>query len=246
VAPADPLALEGARILVTNVNGFVGLPAAAACAARGAHVLCHDAEFADASARADFRRAHPRLTPLHAQTPPDLAHETGPLACAIFNDDHPAVRAPFGPAAVAELKAALEALCVEPFARAAELVAAMRRRGGGKFVFVTSAAPLRGIANYAPYVAARGAANALVKTLAVELAADDIKVVGFAPNFVAGPTYFPPELLDDPAKRAKIEANIPLGRLASPEEAGAALAFLASPAADFLTGAVLPFAGGWA
>ncbi len=247
MAPAaDPLGLDGARLLVTHVGGFVGLPAARACADRGAHVLCHDPSFADAKARAAFTRAHPRLTPLHAQTPSELAHEAGAPDGVIFNDDHPALRAPLGPAAVDELKAALEALCVEPFARAAHLVEPMRRRGGGKLIFVTSAAPLRGIANYAPYVTARGAANAMVKTLARELAGADIKVVGFAPNFVASPTYFPDELLADPDKRAKIEANIPLGRLASPEEAGATLAFLASPAADFLTGAVLPFAGGWA
>lgn len=247
MTPADPLALDGARILVTNVSGFVGLPAARACAARGAHVLCHDRTFTDPHARATFNRAQPKLTPLEAQQADRLARECGPLDVVVFNDDHPAVRAPLAPAAVDELKAALEALCVEPFARAAHLVASMRRRrGGGKLIFVTSAAPLRGIANYAPYVTARGAANAMVKTLALELAAADVKVLGFAPNFVASPTYFPEELLNDPAKRAKIEANIPLGRLASPEEAGAALAFLASPAADFLTGAVLPFAGGWA
>jgi NAD(P)-dependent dehydrogenase (short-subunit alcohol dehydrogenase family) len=246
MAPPDPLALDGARLLVTHVSGFVGLPAARACAARGAHVLCHDVAFTDPHARAVFSRAHPKLTPLEAQQPDALARECGPLDVVLFNDDHPAVRAPLAPAAVDELKAALEAVCVEPFARAAHLVEAMRRRGRGKLVFVTSAAPLRGIANYAPYVTARGAANAMVKTLALELAKANVKVIGFAPNFVASPTYFPDELLNDAAKRARIEAHIPLGRLASPEEAGAALAFLASPAADFLTGAVLPFAGGWA
>lgn len=246
MAAADPLALDGARILVTNVRGFVGLPAARACAERGASVLCHDPSFAAAEARAAFTRAHPRLTPLHARTAEELAREAGAPDSVILNDDHPALRAPLGPAAIDELRAALEALCVEPFARAAHLVEPMRRRGGGKFVVVTSAAPLRGIPNYAPYVTARGAANAMVKTLARELAGANVKVIGFAPNFVASPTYFPDELLADADKRARIEANIPLGRLASPAEAGAALAFLASPAADFLTGAVLPFAGGWA
>jgi len=246
MAAPDPSALDGARVLVTNVTGFVGLPAALACAARGADVRCHDPSFTDAGARAAFAREHPGLVPLAGQTPDALASGSGPLSCAILNDDHPAVRAPVAPAAVDELQAALQALCVVPFARAAALVEPMRRDGGGKLVFVTSAAPLRGIANYGPYVTARGAANAMVKTLAVELARDAIHVLGFAPNFVASPTYFPPELLDDPVKRAKVEANIPLRRLATPAEAGAALAFLASPAADFMTGSVIPFAGGWA
>lgn len=243
----DPSSLDGARLLVTNVTGFLGLPAARACAERGAHVLCHDASFASSSTRAAFKRAHPGLTALAAQTPEALAQEAGPLACLIANDDHPAIRAPLAAGAVDEMRAALEALCVEPFARIAAVAEVMKRRpDGGKIVMVTSAAPLRGLANYAPYVTARGAQNALARTLAVELARSRIKVLAFAPNFVESPTYFPDELLADPAARAKIEANIPLGRLASPEEAAAAIAFLASPAADFMTGAVVPFAGGWA
>ena len=241
-----PGELGDQRILVANVLGFLGLPAALACAERGAHVLCHDPTFSDARQRAAFLREHPSLTPVAGQDPVSLGGECGPLSCLIANNDHPAIRVPFGPDAVDELRAALEALCVEPFALAAALVEGMRVRGGGKLVFVTSAAPLRGLANYAPYVTARGAANALARTLAVELAPANVKVVAFAPNFVESPTYFAPELLADPAKRARIEAHVPLGRLASPEEAGAAIAFLVSPAADFLTGTTLPFAGGWA
>ncbi len=243
----DPSSLKGLRILVTNVTGFLGLPAATACAARGAHVLCHDPSFHESATRALFKRAHPELTALAAQAPRALAEEAGPLACLIANDDHPAIRVPLGPPAVDEMRAALEALVVEPFARIAEIANAMKRRtDGGKVILVSSAAPLRGLANYAPYVTARGAQNALARTLATELAKDRVKVLAFAPNFVESPTYFPDDLLADPAKRAKIEANIPLGRLASLEEAAAAIAFLASPASDFMTGAVLPYAGGWA
>jgi NAD(P)-dependent dehydrogenase (short-subunit alcohol dehydrogenase family) len=238
--------LHDQRILVSNVRGFVGLPAARACAARGARVLCHDRSFAEARARAAFTQAHPGLIALAAQTPEAVAAECGPIACVIANHDHPAIRKPFGPDGVDELRAALEALCVEPFELAAAFVEAMRVRGGGKLIFVTSAAPLRGLANYAPYVTARGAANALARTLAIELAPANIKVLAFAPNFVESPTYFPEELLADPTMRARIEAHVPLKRLATPEEAGEVLAFLASPASDFMTGAVVPFAGGWA
>jgi NAD(P)-dependent dehydrogenase (short-subunit alcohol dehydrogenase family) len=240
------MTLKGARLLVTNVTGFLGLPAARACAEAGAYVLCHDVDFADPRVRNAFAGAHPGLHPLAAQTPEALAAECGPLACLVANDDHPAIRVPVGPAAVDELRAALEALCVAPFALIAAVVEGMKLRGGGKIVLVTSAAPLRGLANYAPYVTARGAQNALARTLAVELAPANVKVVAFAPNFVESPTYFPQHLLDDPTTRARIERNVPLGRLASPEEAGAVIAFLASPAADFMTGAVVPFAGGWA
>ncbi len=50
----------------------------------------------------------------------------------------------------------------------------------------------------------------------------------------------------DPKTRDKILANIPLGRLGKPEELAALIAFLASDKADFITGQVIPFAGGWA
>ncbi|MEO1089895.1 MAG: SDR family oxidoreductase [Pseudomonadota bacterium] len=243
---SDPFDLARERVLVTNVTGFLGLPAALACADRGARVFCHDLGFAEPAVRNAFARRHPGLTALAAQAPREAVAECGPLSCVVSNDDHPAIRSPLGATTVDELRAALEQLCVAPLALAAAVVEPMRRRGGGKLVFVTSAAPLRGIANYAPYVAARGGANALAKTLALELAKDGIKVIAFAPNFVESPTYFPTELLADPQTRAKIERQVPLGRLASPEEAGAVLAFLVSPAADFLTGATVPFAGGWA
>jgi NAD(P)-dependent dehydrogenase (short-subunit alcohol dehydrogenase family) len=96
------------------------------------------------------------------------------------------------------------------------------------------------------YVAARGGANALAVSLARELAPFNIQVNAVAPNFVESPTYFPPALLADPQALAKITRNIPLGRLGKPGEVGALVAFLASNQADFITGHVMPIAGGWA
>jgi len=93
---------------------------------------------------------------------------------------------------------------------------------------------------------ARAAANGLAVSLAKELARDNIQVNAIAPNFVESPDYFPPKLLADEAAFAKITRNIPLGRLGKPEEIAAAIAFYASDQSDFITGNVLPFAGGWA
>ena len=83
-------------------------------------------------------------------------------------------------------------------------------------------------------------------TLAHELAGHNIQVNALAPNYVESPAYFPKELVEDPETLAKITKNIPLGRLAKPEEVGKVLAFLASDASSFITGHVLPYAGGWA
>jgi NAD(P)-dependent dehydrogenase (short-subunit alcohol dehydrogenase family) len=96
------------------------------------------------------------------------------------------------------------------------------------------------------YAAARGGANALALTLSRELAPHNILVNAIAPNYVANPSYFPPSLLADPQALAKIERNIPLGRLGKPEEVGALVAFFAIGECGFVTGHVVPIAGGWA
>ena len=122
----------------------------------------------------------------------------------------------------------------------------MKTQKSGKIVFLTSATPIRGLANYSMYVTARGATNALALTLAQELASENIQVNALAPNYVESPTYFPEELLENPDTLSKITKNIPLGRLAKPHEIGEAIAFLVSPSSDFITGHIVPFAGGWA
>lgn len=242
--------LDGKVILVTHVRHFVGLPAAKAMAAAGAIVLCHDASFAEDEARRAFAEEHSELQVTPEQEPEALVHAAlsadDRLDVLVNNDAFPARRAPIEEADADHLRAALEALLVAPFRLSAAAVPSMKARGAGKILFVTSAAPLRGLANYSIYASARGAANSLVVSLARELAPHNIQVNALAPNYVESPTYFPPELLADAKTRARILGNVPLGRLGRPEEAGATLAFLASDAADFMTGLVLPFAGGWA
>ena len=98
----------------------------------------------------------------------------------------------------------------------------MRKRKSGRIVFVSSAAPLRGIANYAPYVSARAAANGLVSSLAKELGRDGITVNAVGSNYVENPDYFPPALLANQDAMAKMTAQIPLGRLGKSDELGAA------------------------
>ena len=164
----------------------------------------------------------------------------------VSNDDAPAIRAPLEDARVDDFRAGLEAMLVRPFLLAQAAVKPMKRQGGGRILLVTSAAPFRGLANYTMYAAARGGANALALTMARELAPHNIIVNAVAPNYVANPSYFPPALLADPQALAKIERNIPLGRLGRPEEVGALIEFFAVGDCAFVTGHVVPIAGGWA
>lgn len=242
--------LTGRVALVTNVAHFVGLPAAIELAAQGATAICHDKSFADADARRDFAETHPDLHVIGEQEPAEITaavtagHDR--IDVVVSNDAFPAIRAPIENAELEDMRAGLETLVTAPFALAQAMVPQMKQRRNGKLLFVTSAAPLRGLPNYSMYATARGATNALALSLARELAPFRIQVNAIAPNFVESPTYFPPKLLADPEALKKITGNIPLGRLAKPEEVAALIAFFASPQADFITGHVMPFAGGWA
>jgi NAD(P)-dependent dehydrogenase (short-subunit alcohol dehydrogenase family) len=242
--------MSGRVALVTNVAHFVGLPAAVELAAQGATTVCHDKSFAYADARKEFAEAHPELHVVAEQEPADIAAAVtaghSRIDVLVNNDAFPAIRAPIEKAQLEDMRAGLEALVTAPFALSQAVVPQMKQRRSGKLLFVTSAAPLRGLPNYSMYATARGAANALAVSLARELAPFQIQVNAIAPNFVESPTYFPAKLLADPEAMKKITANIPLGRLAKPEEVAALIAFYASPRADFITGHVMPFAGGWA
>ena len=74
----------------------------------------------------------------------------------------------------------------------------MLERQSGKIIAVTSAAPLKGIANNAAYCAARGAQNGFIKAVGLELARSGIQVNAIAQNYVNNDTYYPDDVLDQP------------------------------------------------
>ena len=119
----------------------------------------------------------------------------------------------------------------------------MKERGrGGSIVLVASTAGQRGEADHAHYAATKGAVISLTKSLAPELAAANVRVNCVAPGWVA--TSMTAATLDDPEQRARIFATIPLGRVGEPDEIAAAIAFVASDAASFITGEILNVNGG--
>ena len=121
----------------------------------------------------------------------------------------------------------------------------MLERRSGKIVAVTSAAPLRAIPKVAGYAAARGAQNAFVRSVGIEVAGRNVQVNAIAQNYVENVTYFTAEMLADADLVAKMQRNIPAGRLAKGWESAELALFLASDRSDFVVGQVIPFAGGW-
>lgn len=122
------------------------------------------------------------------------------------------------------------------------VIPGMVRRKQGKILFVSSMWGVTGASCEAAYSAAKAGLIGLAKALAKELGPSSIQVNCVAPGVIdtamcAG--------LDEETRRALAD-DTPLGRLGTPEDVAQALLFLASPAADFITGQVLGVDGGFA
>ena len=125
------------------------------------------------------------------------------------------------------------------------VVPMMRAKKSGCMINVGSTAGLRPRPGLTWYNASKGAANLLSKSLAVELAGDNIRVNVICP--VMGDTGMLGDFMgipDTPENRAKFIATIPMGRLSVPRDIANAAVFLASEEASFLTGLELPVDGG--
>ncbi|MSO64886.1 MAG: SDR family oxidoreductase [Alphaproteobacteria bacterium] len=242
--------LKDRVLLVTHVHKFSGHGVTRLALAEGARVIAHDEGFAAEARRREYEAAFPGVTAIAAQEPAAVVAATldraGRLDALISNDAYPAVRAPLVDARLEDFRAALETMVVQPFALAQQVVPVMRRQKAGRIVFVSSAAPLRGIPNYSMYVAARAGTLGLVQSWAKEFGRDGITVNAVGSNYVENPDYFPPALLANAEAMKKILAQIPLGRLGTPAELAAAVCFLCSEGAGFITGHTLAHAGGWA
>jgi 3-oxoacyl-[acyl-carrier protein] reductase len=110
----------------------------------------------------------------------------------------------------------------------------------GRIVNVVSPAAFFGKEGASNYAAAKGGLVALTKSLAREVARYGITVNGVSPGYIA--TQLIAEQTE--SARADLERQIPLGRLGAPEEVAAAILFLASPAASYLTGTTVHVDGG--
>lgn len=118
----------------------------------------------------------------------------------------------------------------------------VERESGGKILFISSVCGEMPLERNAPYGAAKAALNHFTASLAVELFSHRINVNAIEPGWIDTPNEratFSDEVIDAAGQ------ELPWGRMGTPTDIGRAAAFLVSPAADYITGVILPVDGGY-
>jgi 3-oxoacyl-[acyl-carrier protein] reductase len=240
--------LDGRSALVTGASGGIGAAIARALHAQGAAVVLSGTrrDVLEALAASLGERAHVCVADLaDAAAAAGLIEAAeaaaGPLHILVNNAgltrDMLALRMED-----ADWQAVLEVDLSAPFRLARAALRGMLRRRAGRIVSISSIIGATGNAGQANYAAAKAGLVGLTKALAQEVASRGVTVNAVAPGFIATPMT---EKLSA-AQRERIVAAIPLPRLGTPEDVAAAVVYLASDEAAWVTGATLHVNGGMA
>lgn len=124
-----------------------------------------------------------------------------------------------------------------------EVVKSMIGNNKGSIVNISSMASQYGLPKVIAYSASKGAIESMTRAMAAELSPKGIRVNCIAPGFIAT-DMSAKALNNDPERKQRVLARTPMGILGSPADIGDAALFLASEAASFITGVVLPVDGG--
>jgi len=118
----------------------------------------------------------------------------------------------------------------------------MIKQGGGRIINITSVHEDWPMPGNTAYCVAKGGMRMLTRTAGLELAKHNVLVVGVGPGAVATPINL--STMSDPSKLAQLDAAIPLGRMARPEEIASVVGFLVGDAASYLTATTIFADGG--
>jgi NAD(P)-dependent dehydrogenase (short-subunit alcohol dehydrogenase family) len=147
---------------------------------------------------------------------------------------------------VDDLRAVTRGCLEAPYHFLRAVVPPMVERGEGQVLVITSAAGARPTPGAPLYSAARAGATMLARNVAAEVVATGVQVNAVGTNFMDFPEFLRASKADNPEGRAKVEAQVPMGRLGSLEEfASFCMPFL-DGTSRFTTGQFVAYAGGWA
>ena len=240
--------LDGKTALVTGASGGIGAAIARVLHAQGAQVALSGTrrDALESLASELGEGAHVCPGDLRDAAEPDVLIEAaeaaaGPLHILVNNAgmtrDMLSMRM-----RDEDWQAVLDVDLSAPFRLARAALRGMLRRRAGRIINISSIVGVTGNAGQANYAAAKAGLIGLTKALAQEVASRGITVNVVAPGFVVTPMT---NALNE-QQRARLTSAIPLGRLGQPDDVAAAVAYLASDEAGWVTGATLHVNGGMA
>ncbi|HEX3730186.1 MAG TPA: SDR family NAD(P)-dependent oxidoreductase [Opitutaceae bacterium] len=246
----SPFSLEGEVALVTGGGSGIGLAIGQCLAAAGARVVLvgrREAEVVKAAALAGERAFALRWDVTDLDRADELARACedlagGPVSVLVNNAGIHLKKAAIDTTAQ-EFQAVLQTHVLAAHALTRAVLPPMMARGHGSILFIASMASLFGIPLVVAYAAAKSAHLGMVRTLAAEAGESGVRVNAIAPGWIETPMSRQ-AMQHDAARERKILDRTPLRRFGAPLDVGMAAVYLCSPAARFVTGAVLPVDGG--
>ncbi|MFJ4037570.1 SDR family oxidoreductase [Microbacterium sp. NPDC090007] len=247
-----PFDLTGRTAMVTGASRGIGFAMAVALAEAGADIIGasasmdpsgsavqdavsaagrrfrgHRVDFADGDAVSRFA---------------DHAVAEGPVDILV-NNAGTIERAPAAEHPLASFERVLQINLTSQFVLSQIVGRRMLENGRGRIIFTASLLSFQGGITVPGYTAAKSGVAGLVRALSNEWAGHGVTVNAIAPGYIA--TDNTQALQDDENRSRAILERIPAGRWGQAEDLGGATVFLASDAAQYVTGAILPVDGGW-
>ena len=248
----DTFSLAGRVALVTGTSRGLGQGAALALAEAGADVALLDrGDNSETAARVEAlgRRVLRLERDFVSATPEDLEGDAAKVIehfgrlDILVNNAGTIRRAPAAEHPASDWSDVLHVNLDAVFHLSQAAGRHMLERGSGRIINVASMLSFHGGILVPGYAASKHAVAGLTKALANEWAARGVTVNAVAPGYMA--TDNTQALRDDAAREASIVARIPAGRWGTPQDLQGVFVFLASDAASYVTGAVVPVDGGW-
>jgi NAD(P)-dependent dehydrogenase (short-subunit alcohol dehydrogenase family) len=244
--------LDGRVAVVTGASRGIGQAIAERLAREGAHVALVARSEGGLSAVAERIRAHGGAATVLVADVTDAARSEAAMkrlrdaqggVDVLVNNAGGNVRTPAAELDLGLWNRLLALGLTAPFHWAQLCGAGMRERGWGRIVNVGSVAGVTALPTGAAYAAAKAGLGQLTRNLAREWGPDGLTVNLVAPWYV--PTPLTEGVLGDPAYKAAVLACTPAGRLGTPAEIAAAVAFLCREEAGWINGVTLPVDGGF-
>ena len=251
----DRFRLDGKTALVTGASRGIGLGLALGLAEAGADIIGVSATMPEDAAASAVGRAVTKLGRRFRGLPCDMRDRRAIYALVerVRNDSPPVdillcnagtiLRKPATEHPDEMWDEVIDVNLTAPFILAREIGKTMIARGHGKIIFTASLLSFQGGITVPGYAASKGGIARLTMALANEWAGRGVNVNAIVPGYIA--TDNTQALRDDPARNAQILARIPAGRWGDPDDFKGAAVYLASDAANYVHGALLPIDGGW-